>query len=266
MHYLKAILLLLMLPSLTWAQTAVLGTAANPPQAVVVLAQSGIPFIKASSGTMGNNCAVSAMTALPRTFSGGAYLFLPAGAISAGVPASPAWYWFVASSTTAGTCYNNTYSSGQPRAPVSPTAFSTTGPGAFTGDTSQNVAISISVPGRLIGINGTLEINATESNNNSGGNKTTVLRYGGTNCHAFVGTTQTSYLPTCFIRNRGSASVQGMSSFQVTQGSTALGQAQAADGAIDSATAQNAQITLQTAVATDHAILEGFKIVVYPAN
>src|ERR1043165_8686523 len=118
--------------------------------APVGLSTSGIPFIKASSGTMGNNCAISAMTALPRTFSGGAYLWLPAGAIAAGVPAAASWYWFVASSTTAGTCYNSTYTSGTPTAGTL-TAFSTTGPGAFTGSASAMPGPSLTGPASTLG-------------------------------------------------------------------------------------------------------------------
>ena len=48
-----------------------------------VLAKWGIPFIVATTGTMGNNGAISAMTALDITYSGGAWLYLPAGAVAA---------------------------------------------------------------------------------------------------------------------------------------------------------------------------------------
>src|SRR5690349_20306203 len=64
-----------------------------------VLAQCGIPFIKASSGTMGNNGALSGLTALPTTYAK-AFIWLPAGAIAAGVPAAATWYYVQMSSTT----------------------------------------------------------------------------------------------------------------------------------------------------------------------
>ncbi len=99
-----------------------------------VLFRCVTPFIIVSSGSMGNNGALTVTTALPWTPIR-SYVYLPANAISAGSAAG--WYYAVFSSTTAATVYNNVYdpASGiEPVVPTSPTAFATTGPGAYTQD------------------------------------------------------------------------------------------------------------------------------------
>lgn len=258
------LILALLVPGSVWAE-GVLTPAANPPEPLTVLSVSGIPFIKASSGTMGNNGAVSAMTALPRIFSSGAYLWLPAGAIAAGVPASASWYWFVASSTTAGTVYNSTYTSGKP-APGVLTAFATTGPGAFTGSTSVVTAVSIPVPANAMGRNGRVEIYTSLSVNNSGGNKSPAIKWGGDTCWSATFTTQTSSVQHCSITNRGTLSVQNLSAIYASSAANVSGTNVAVDSTHNTATEITATVTLYTAVATDHAILENHRIEVVNAN
>lgn len=262
----KALLLILalLLPGSVLAE-GVLTPAANPPQPLTVLSVSGIPFIKASSGTMGNNGAVSAMTALPRTYSSGAYLWLPAGAIAAGVPASASWYWFVASSTTAGTVYNSTYTSGKPQ-PGTLTAFATTGPGAFTGSTAVVTAISIPVPANAMGRNGRVEIYTSISVNNSGGDKSPAIKWGGDACWGATFTTQTSSVQHCSITNRGVLSVQNLSAIYASSAANVSGTNVAVDSTQNTASAINATVTLYTATATDHVILENHRIEVANAN
>lgn len=133
-----------------------------------VFIQSPIPFILAGGTaggssnqfTMGNNGALSTLPTLPTTYSGGAWIYMPANGIFAGSTAG--WYWFVASSTTAGTVYNNTYTSGDPKpaVPASPTAFATTGPGVVTQTTSAVDAWSVTIPGGAIGPSGRLVIDS----------------------------------------------------------------------------------------------------------
>lgn len=130
-----------------------------------VLVQSAIPFILAGGTaggssnqfTMGNNGAISTLPVLPTTYSGGAFIYMPANAIFAGSTAG--WYWFVASSTTAGTVYNNTYTSGDPKlaVPATPTPFVSTGPGLVTQTTSQIASLQHIVPGNSMGPNGRVD-------------------------------------------------------------------------------------------------------------
>lgn len=259
MRCIKVLLLLLLLPLSAWAE-GVLTPAANPPQTMTLISSSGIPFIKASSGTMGNNGAVSGMTALPQTYSGGAYLYLPSSAISAGSAAG--WYWFVGSSTTAGTVYNSTYTSGIPVAGTA-TAFSTTGPGAFTGATGAITAVSVTIPATLIGANGTVELDYAYVFNNTVGNKVNAVSFGGTNCHSVTSTTQGSFVGKCYIVNRGSTQRQSLSSWYSSASGGTIGAVSATDATVATASAVTVAFTYNVATATDHSILARHSVKVF---
>lgn len=235
----------------------VLTPAANPPVNMYILSQAAIPFIKASSGSMANNGAVTAMTALPKTYSNGAYLYLPANAIQAGSAAG--WYWFVGSSTTAGTVYNSTYTSGTPIVGTT-TAFATTGPGAFTGDTGAVTFVTITVPANSLGINGSLDIRSGWVFNNTAGTKAMAANYGGTAVWSQTQTNQLSLYAIGTAQNRGSLAVQTMSYMFATQTSTAKGQSTTADGTVDTAASQTVTFTATNNTATDHTILEHYQI------
>ena len=239
--------------------------AANPPQPVIVLSQSAIPFIMASSGTMGNNGAISAMTALPRTFSGGAWLWLPAGAVAAGVPASAAWLWFVGSSTTAGTVYNSTYSSGNPTIGVQ-TAFATTGPGAYVGSVATITAASITLFANSVGINGRVAVKAFYPIPSSAGQKQSDITFGGGACQNLTYTTQTSFEHHCTWTNRGLTNRQGVQDFRVQSDGLLTPVFFPADGSIDTTANVTINFTLAKNTATEHIILDTFQILVYPGN
>ena len=132
------------------------------------LASIGIPFVIVSSGSMGNNGALSGITAVKATYVN-AYVYLPADAISAGSAAG--WYYAVFSSTTAATVYDNVYTSGVPTIPGSPTAFVTTGPGAYTQTTGSYLSpMVITLPANSISANGFFTANVLVSTNNTGAN------------------------------------------------------------------------------------------------
>lgn len=134
-------------------------------QSPYVLAQSGIPFILAGGTagggtnqfTMGNNGALTTLPVLPTTYSGGAWIYMPANGIFAGSTAG--WYWFVASSTTAGTVYNNQYVSGDPKlaVPATPTPFVSTGPGLVSNTLALVTGPGLTLPGGTLGPNGLVE-------------------------------------------------------------------------------------------------------------
>lgn len=262
-RYLAFAIVLLLMPSWLWAD-AVLGPAANPPQPITILSASGIPFIKASSGTMGNNGAISAMTALPRTYSNGAYLYLPANAISAG--SSAGWYWFVGSSTTAGTVYNSTYTSGPPAIGTA-TAFSTTGPGAYTGVTTAVVGPSITLPANAMGANGQVEITSGYGFNNSAGTKTMEVLFGGSAIvSATTATTTTSGIMRHIVHNRGVATAQYTDKLRMDSSGSVLGSVAAADLAIDTTAAVTISIRLTSSGATDSVSVEHYSISVMPRS
>ncbi len=154
---------------------------------IAAIGQSHIPFVVVSSGTMGNNGALSAITAVAAAYPS-AYVYMPSGAIFSGSAAG--WYYADFSSTSAATLYNNTYSAGTPQIPASPTAFSTTGPGAYTQTSASNIASYVlSIPGNTIGSNGSIRISGLVSCNNGSGSKTVATSYGGAQLFTLTGTT-----------------------------------------------------------------------------
>ena len=234
------------------------------PNVSYILGQSRIPFILPGAGTMGNNGAITGLTSLPRTYNApGAYIYLPAGAIASGSAAG--WYWFVASSATAGTVYNNTYSSGTPAAPGSPTAFSTTGPGAWTLATATYFnAYTLAIAGNVVGVNGSVRLTGDVSFSSSTNAKTFAGAYGsyvfGSSSPSASGNVSSgiySGFGNCGVTNSQSALT-----------SSALGTAASsvapAYGAIDSTTSQNLTVQLKLAATTDFIVLEGAFVEILP--
>lgn len=195
--------------------TTVVGAAAALG-APTKLAQWGISVFMAPSGTMANNGAVTFGTALDRTYSEGLWMYFPAGAVAAGVPAAATFLWTVMSSSTVGTVYNSTFDGLSVPAAGTTTAYSTTGPGAFTGVTAITTAITITVPANTLGATGAILGDWNAHHNGAAGNKTFGLFYsttGGTDFGNFVGSTQSSGAGVrTVIRNQGTA-VQSGSTF-----------------------------------------------------
>lgn len=126
-----------------------------------VLFQSAIPFILAGGTggfTAGASGAISGLPTLQLTYNTpGAWLYLTAG-VYPGQP-NAGWYWFVASSTTAGTVYNNRYT-GDPRPPSVLVPF--TGAGAtVTVGNAEIVGPVFTVPGGSMGPYGHLDLEGT---------------------------------------------------------------------------------------------------------
>jgi hypothetical protein len=142
------------------------------------LISTGIPFVMVSSGTMGNNGALSGITAVSVAYPR-AYVYLPINAISAGSAAG--WYYAVFSATTAATVYNNVYTTGNPTVPASPTAFSTTGPGAYVQTTNLILGPQISFPANAVSTSANFQFVINTTNNNSVTTKITGARIGSTN-------------------------------------------------------------------------------------
>lgn len=222
------------------------------------LSRSAIPFIHLSSGTMGNNGALTAVTALPRTYSDGAWCLFPAGAVAAGVPAAASWLWVVFSSATAGTVFNSTYTSGTV-ALGAQTAFVTTGPGAFTGDITERMGPGITLPGNALGPSGQITTNFTTQTNNTVGGKSLRTRLGGVGGTLTATITVTS---TASVAGWIRTCAEGAANRQITDGmalqhasATMISQAPATTQA-DLTADQVVAVTLTKLVATDNVILE----------
>lgn len=142
-----------------------------------------IPFVFPTSGSFANNGALSGITAVPNTYPN-AYVYLKANVVVAAGQAA-GWYYAVFSSTTAATVYNNVYDptvGGVPTIPTSPTAFATTGPGAFAQDVSAGRAgPTFNLPAGALGINDTLKCDFAIRCANSANAKSIGIRAGASN-------------------------------------------------------------------------------------
>ena len=242
------------------------GTGAATAQAAAAalgvpykLASWGVPVILASSGTMGNNGAVSAMTALPTTYDGGAWLYLPANAIQAGSAAG--FYWFVASSTTAGTVYNSTFDGLSVPAAGTTTAFVSTGPGAFTGVAAgEIVAVTITIAANTVGANGRILYDIPLTNNTAAGNKIVRLKLGATTHVQQTLTTTAFLLLQGAIFNRGVTNAQMSRNFFVSGGG--LSGSATYGGTTDMTASTTFVLSLEKATATNHVLIDGGHVLV----
>lgn len=225
------------------------------PDGVQVLARGAVPMILPSSGSIGNNGALTGLTALPTTYPA-AYMYFPADAIAAGVPAG--LYYVVMSSTTAGTIYNNTYTSGSPVVPASPTAFATTGPGAYTQTTGADVSLfTATVPANLMGLYGGVRSHAQATSNNSVGVKTVRMFLGGTGGSNYAtGTNTTNVTLTDFrtILNKGVTNRQSATSSAASWSGLGSIGGSVASSSIDTTAATTLVYTAQLATATDYCL------------
>src|SRR3989304_667201 len=144
-----------------------------------VLQSIGVTILIPSSGTMGANGALSAITALTNTYPN-IYLYFPAGKVYSGSAAG--FYYAEMSSTTAGTVYNNIYTPGtnEPDIPASPTPITDAGPGAYTQSTSEITAVSATVPGGSMGRKGVIKSEASFFVPNNANGKNFKFYFGGT--------------------------------------------------------------------------------------
>jgi hypothetical protein len=227
----------------------------------VNLAISGIPFGIPPSGSIGNNGALTGLaTAFPHVFSRGIYLYFPYGAIYSGSAAG--LYWTVMSSTTAGTIYNNVYLASTTTVPsvvASPTAFSTTGPGAYTQTTGANIALAwFTIQGGLMGPRGVLSISSGWDTPPSGNTKMYGAQWAGTTQGLDSNNLNSNYGGDYLlvIRNQESASQQYINFAGNGFGPGILPVWQTANTALPQTVVQIAKLT----VATDYVVLENWEI------
>lgn len=225
------------------------------------LGQANIPLVLPSSGSMGNNGALTITTSLPATYAN-AYIYMPAGAIAAASTAG--WYYGQCSSATACTLFNNTYTSGTPIIPASPTAFATTGPGAYTQVTTEVAAYEVAIPANLLGPNGSIEGHSLYTYPNNSNAKTLRARVGtqGTSGNSIMATgpTTSASLGQLFgFVNRGLTNSQ-VPNFMLGNAGVGGGSSALTYFSVDTTQIQWINTTLQLAAATDFIVLENVNV------
>ena len=216
-----------------------------------ILLQCGVPIGIAPTGTMAANGAVTLGTALNATYNDGIWLYYPSGAVYSGSDAG--FFWTVMSSTTLGTVYNNIYVPGTNsfNIPASLTAVSDAGPGAFAGVTSEITALSVTVPGGLMGKNGGIYEEHAATYNSSATNKTVSTKLAGTTFATYNATTSTFFRYLGRFNNKGSESRNFFNQYQI------YGYTNASSWTtINTAASQTLTITLTRSTATDTLVLE----------
>ena len=135
----------------------------------------------------------------------GCYGYLPANAGNSGCAAG--WYYFIPSSDTAGTFYNDRYTGGQPQIVGSPTTFAGSPSGRITTPTSEITALS-GINLTPIGNNGEMEWKFEGSGDTASGNKFFRLRIGGQVVLSNIPSTSPTVECLLTLRNAGSQTKQ----------------------------------------------------------
>lgn len=235
--------------------TLVYFTTSLVPQ---VLYKIGIPFIMPSGASMnmGNNGALTSVAGLNTTYAK-CYCYFPANQIFAGSTAG--WYYTTFSSATAATVFNNTYTSGIPTIPGSPTSFVTTGPGAITQTTGADITVlTLAAAGATIDLNGQFLVDMLFANGGVATNKIYKASYGGTGFFSTTQTTNKSAAGYRTIANRGVTNSQ----VSETLGSFGFNTSTVAPTylSIDTLVLQNFVTTMQLQAGTDSPVQEYVEI------
>lgn len=183
--------------------------AVTPGKPAQVFVSDAFTFIVPSSGSVAANGVITLTTALDLTYAN-AYCYFPAGVFTG---STAGFYYCTFSSTTAGQMYTNTYTSGVPAIPASPTAVST-GAGAYLQTTAADLAgQSFTIPGGSMGLNGRLYIEQSVTTAATAGTKTLKFNYAGNSLGQTTSAATGSNIWLGAVVNRGSASAQTTFSF-----------------------------------------------------
>jgi hypothetical protein len=229
-----------------------------------ILSQSGVPSGLAPSGTVATNGQVTLGTALPRVYSNGIWLYLPAGAVSGG---AAGLYWCVMSSTTVGQVYTKFVDTSLGFVPYTPTGTLVNAVGsnaAYTQTVSTSITlVNASVPGNSMGVNGSFRVTQQFSCTNNVNGKSVQLQFGAGALiyNAGVGS-------SAGVQLLATARNCGVANSQVTNFNSLTGLGTSASMGyynIDTTVAQSILVFANINVATDYLILEAGAIEVLPS-
>jgi len=234
-------------------------TAAGTTSTCTVTLQS------TASGLGPFNTANSLGNPLPANYTGGIWVYLPAGAVSGG---AAGFYWCVATQTATANGILQVTTAYQSSMGVSsiPTGFvNAVGSGSnFTGVTSTVTLAAPVVPGGAMGANGALRPMADYVFPQNANAKATRFALAGVAFTDNTNTNNSGIKDLTLLRNRGvqTAQVGGTIGFGWTVGQTAGGALRyiSADTSVNQALTVSAQLSN----ATDFIVLEGFTVEVLP--
>jgi hypothetical protein len=225
------------------------------------LSQQGLPLVLAASGTIANNGALTIGTALPAVYSS-CYIYLPDSAIFTGSTAG--LYYAVMSSSTAGTLYNNVYTSGNVEIPDTPVAFVSTGPGAYTQTTVSAITLkAVTLRGGLLGTNGQIIIQNDWFATVNANAKTATTKLDSATLHTATLTSFAVFQEFFSTRNRGIKTKQLSSRNNTSIGGTSATSAYTLSS-VDTTADVVLSIQVSSATATDNIVLEGGSIHLIP--
>lgn len=221
---------------------------------VASLYNRGILMLLPSSGSVGNNGAVTGLTAFPVAL-GPCFAYFPANALYSGSVAG--FYYANVTSTTTATVYDDRWTGGVPEYPAVPTPIVATGPGAYTQTTGVDItAASFTVPGGALGSNGSIFVYPNIGANNTANSKYWAVKYANNALIGRTNTTATMDNTPVAMRAAGAADKQTATSFAgFGANSGALFQRLSVDSTVD----QEMILTLKLATATDFMFLQGLR-------
>lgn len=235
--------------SLTRTNTAALDLASD-----VVELVGSIPVIIPTSSTVATNGNIT-VTALPTTYSMGAWVYLPAGAVVGG---SAGFYWVVFSSTTAGSVKTNYINPATTEfLPYIPTGTITTAVGsnsAYTTPTGVDIAlVNITLPANSVSPGSLLKTFTRVTCNNDANDKIIKHLLGSTSVTSQTFTTSTggTLYGSIFARSNAKQVLGGF-------GDSAV--AATTYGTVDTTAASKIVITGQLEAATSYLVLEGLAL------
>lgn len=222
--------------------------------------QCGIEVLRAPSGTIGNNGALTLTTALQNILSDGCWMEFPVGAIASGLPAvAGTKNWVVMSSATVGVIFAETYIPGTSgiTKPASPTPLVTTGPGAYVNATATTTAYQFTIPANTMGANGSIDYEIWARSNNNGNAKTVTALFGASAAGVSISmTTAQQNGAAGNVMNKNDAKKQKscqLGKFFNGNGSTSL-------STIDTTVDQVFKINFNTAVAGDWVCVDSLRV------
>ena len=188
-----------------------------------------------------------------------AYFYLPANAIATSSAAG--WYYGVCTTTTACTVYNNTYTSGTPLIPSSPTAFSTTQAAPFYPPTNTTVyAYELPITAGSFGVNDRFIVQGSVVSDSTAHTKSwsaSLGAQGGGTAGYSVSTSTNPIIPFLFrVNAMGSTGVQAWGFDQYSNTGVSGNTGGTFLSSVNMASSQYWNFGLVTAYTTDYTILQ----------